>query len=1433
MRKRHLLLLWVALLTTLSTHAYDFQSGDLCYNITGATTVEVTYQGEWDETSYQGLTIATIPATVTYNGITYSVTSIGFYAFGDCSALTSVTIPNSVTSIGNNAFYYCQSLTSITIPNSVTSIGEEAFKYCESLTSITIPNSVTSIGDRAFRGCSSFPVVDNLRYADTYLVEAVDKSLSTYTIKAGTKWIGSYAFSSCYSLTSITIPNSVTSIGEGAFDYCSSLPVVDNVRYADTYLVEALDKSLSTYTIKVGTKWIGSRAFDDCSSLTSLTIPNSVTSIGNYAFKGCSSLTSITIPNSVTSIGDYAFSYCSSLTSVTIPESVTYIGYYAFDYCSSLTSVTIPNSVTSIGGYAFSYCSALTSVTIGSGVEFVGADAFYNCSALTKTNYTGDIAGWCAIQWGNSSANPICYSENLFINDVEVKDLVIPDSVTSIGNYAFFGCSNLSSVIWNAKNCADPSSNDYAPFYESRSTIASFIFGDSVEHIPAYLCYGMSALTSITIPNSVTSIGNCAFSNCTGISRLSVPNSVTEIGSDAFYNMPLVVYGGTATGSPWGARRVISSSLVEGDLVFEDEAHTILAQCLTTATGEIVIPSTVTTIRKEAFRDCTGLTAITIPSSVTTIESSAFYNCTGVISITIPESVITIGTNAFSNVYNIQYNGTATGSPWGARTVGGYIEGYLVYDSEQKTAVVRCHTLATGSILLPQSLIAIEGEAFEDCKDITSINLPESLITIGAKAFSGCNNITSITIPKNVTTIGGDAFRGCTNMTSVVWNAKNCEGYNGSGLWLGVPIGTIGTFGQGLYGNEYITSFTFGPEVEKIPKYICYDMPNLTEIIIPESVKTIGACAFKYCTGLTSITIPTSVTRIEGDGETEIDIYQHGDGAFAGSGITSIIIPDSVTYLGIGTFKGCKNLKTATIGNGVTCFYNQMFYECTSLESVKLPDNLTTLGAACFKGCISLDSINLPNTLEYISSYAFSGCSGLQSITIPEMVTQIGSNAFYDCTALTSITCESVIPPSCYVSSSFGNCPMDLPVSVPCGGYDLYLASDEWSLFTNLQAPTVPYALSVVSNDPSMGSVSLDKTQQCAGIGYLTATPEFGYRFVQWNDGNTDNPRTFELTQDTTFVAEFALVTSGKCGDDLYWVYEDGKIRISGTGAMYDYTATTQPWLLLRDNLTEVTICNTATYLGTYAFAQAYSLASVSIGSSVWRIGANAFAGCTRLYHVYSYASYPPSAESSSFANYNVYVHVPCESVEDYELNALWGDFKYIKCMESDEVVVPNDEVSVSPDYEDATFTWPITESADTYSLVLTKNGETFCTLVFNAQGQLLSIAFKPRRQNVPAAEGSAPATYAEMTANGFRFKVTGLDEGSAYAYTMTVRDEYYDTLETYTGEFTTLSNTPTGVNESAPTGRDAHGQAEKTLRNGQVLILRDGKSYSILGEQL
>ena len=338
---KKLFTLFFALVATTALWAYDFQSGDLYYNITSDSTVEVT------EGNYSGEII--IPETVTYNGTTYRVTSIGEEAFNWCYRLTSITIGNSVTSIGEHAFEDCSRLTSITIPNSVTSIGEEAFMDCSSLTSITIPNSVTYVGGGMFYGCSKLKSV------------VLSNNISLLSSSYNSTYFG--FFEGCSSLTSITIPNSVTYIGERAFAGCSSLTSV---------------------TIPNSVTWIGGSTFGGCSSLTSITIPNRVTSIGRDAFGGCYSLTSITIPNSVTYIGDEAFSYCSSLTSVSIPNSVMGIGGGVFNRCSSLTSVTIGNSVMGIGKDAFSSCSSLTSVNIPNSVMGIGEAAFYGCSALTS-----------------------------------------------------------------------------------------------------------------------------------------------------------------------------------------------------------------------------------------------------------------------------------------------------------------------------------------------------------------------------------------------------------------------------------------------------------------------------------------------------------------------------------------------------------------------------------------------------------------------------------------------------------------------------------------------------------------------------------------------------------------------------------------------------------------------------------------------------------------------------------------------------------------------------------------------------------------------------------------------------------------------------------------------------------------------------------------
>ena len=318
-----LLLAAIGWLCCMSVSAHDFVVDGIYYNITSSAdkTVEVTYKGDTFFESYEYSDAVSIPELVTYSGSIYSVVSIGKFAFGHCSGLTSVEIPNSVTNIGDGAFFNCDGLTSVLIGNSVTRIGQEAFYYCSGLTSIVIPNSVTNIEKSAFSGCSG---------------------LTSVVLSNSVPSIGDMVFSGCSGLTSVEIPNSVTRIGQEAFYGCSGLTSME---------------------IPNSVTGIGAYAFRGCSGLTSIVIPNCVTNIEQSAFSGCSGLTSVVIPNSVTSIGSYAFQGCSGLTSVEIGDSVTSIGNWTFDGCSGLTSVEIPNSVTSIGMFAFRGCNNLKSIT--------------------------------------------------------------------------------------------------------------------------------------------------------------------------------------------------------------------------------------------------------------------------------------------------------------------------------------------------------------------------------------------------------------------------------------------------------------------------------------------------------------------------------------------------------------------------------------------------------------------------------------------------------------------------------------------------------------------------------------------------------------------------------------------------------------------------------------------------------------------------------------------------------------------------------------------------------------------------------------------------------------------------------------------------------------------------------------------------------------
>ena len=735
-------------------------------------------------------------------------------------------------------------------------------------------NNTATVTDYTKSVTSNFSITIN---------SSVTNNGKTYTVTA----IGSEAFYKCfnetltstYGLTSVTIPDSVTSIERYAFGKCVCLTSV-------------------TLPSKVTS--IGEGAFFDC-ALTSVTIPNTVTEIGNEAFDSCDNLATVTFNSGskLTSIGDGAFRSCYALKNVDIPtssDSLINIGKYAFQNDSSthkLESVTIGGGVSSLGEGAFNQCYSLTTVTFNGVSTFtsIGEQAFYRCSKLTS--------------------------------------ITIPDSVTSIGRYAFCDCIGLTSVIFGS----GIASIDETAF--SKIFAGEVVFYDG--------------LTKLTPSTDVEKLKGNTF---TGTYDKLVKLDPTVLTTDDGFQYKLNLENKTATVTGYaGSATALTIPATVTDTRFTPNVTYNVTAIGAGAFKDNAVPSSltiadsVTSIGENAFSGCTGLTSVSFGNGLVAIADWGvkFYGTDGKTQIT---DVSKLNGNLFKGTYSdglaktgyitITYTDGTTKDVKGIVTTGTY-----TYDSTVAKVEIR------------DGITGIDDHAFWGCENLTEVSLPDSLKSIGTSAFYDCAKLEKVTFGSGVTSIGDMAFYGCKVLKS------------------GIKLDSVKSIGGSAF----------------------YECELLESEIKLDSIESIGNCAFQSCSKVTTLTLGNKLTSIEFS-------------AFSGcSGIKSVVIPNQVTAIEMATFYMCSQLATVTFAEGskVASIGQRAFYSCSSLESIILPDKVTEIGNEAFSNCTSLKSVNIPGQVTVISDYTFNGCGKLTSITIPDKVTEIGEYAFHNCVGLTSI----------------------------------------------------------------------------------------------------------------------------------------------------------------------------------------------------------------------------------------------------------------------------------------------------------------------------------------------------------------------------------------------------------------------------------------------
>ena len=925
---------------------------------------------------------------------------------------------------------------------------------------------------------------------------------------------------------------------------------------------------------------IGERAFHAKDTITSVALPESITSIEADAFSYCYVLESISLSDGVTAIGDYAFHECDALTTVTIPASVVSIGKGSFRSCG-LESITLSEGLETTGYEAFAH-NPLKSIVIPDSVTELGSRAFYYCELLSQVTLPAALSS---------------IAEETFSYCYQLKSIEIPESVTAIENYAFAECDILEAVTVPAK--------------VTRLGDGAFRSCDQ--------------MTRVSLPEGLTSIGRDAFAHCILLAEINLPESLTSLGSrvfDSCRSLQSITIPAGVTVLP--SYTFISCTALQ-QVVLPDTMTRIAEFAFYECSGLTSMPEArgLTRIDRWAFYNCDNLTQADIPDPVTSIGDNAFFSCEALTSLTLPEGLKELGRDAFGSCKAL----TAVSIPAGLEHFG-------------TAAFSGCENLTT--VTLPEGLTVLGETAFASCWALTSIRIPDSITEIPGYSFHGCSSLSQVELPKSLAKIGAYAFSGCGNLKSIVlpqtlsdisWHA-----FDGCGLTAIEIPGSVKTIGeQAFSGCSQLETLTLHEGLTTIGTYVFHGCTSLKSLSLPDTVTRVGGCAFQGCTSLEAVKLSESMTAIESSTFTNctslksivIPASIRSITGFRNCGLESVTIlgndvtieaaafdsckslttihwPERVTAIKDSAFRSCSALTEFTFPDGLTTVTGEVLYYCTALKQVSLPDSITTIEARAFSGCSSLASIELPKNLTKLAEEVFSH-SGLESIRIPEGITTVEYRLLGDCTSLTQVQLPSTI--TSISQMAFERCSSLKEISLPEGTTQIgrsafenchsleqvilpstlqSIGSSAFNGCAALKSITIPDSVTTLENSAFAGCSSLEEVTVGSGITMLDS-----YTF----------DRCTSLTKVTLSegLTELKWGTFQNC-DALTTVTLPQSVTTLDSAVFHNC-----------DSLEKIVIPDKVTQIQSYTFSKCANLKSVFIHADVTFIDDGAFTECPKL----------------------------------------------------------------------------------------------------------------------------------------------------------------------------------------------------------------------------